>query len=365
MSNTLANSFGYSFPAIAGVQAGKQFFVTMCPIHLIPKIFLFDEEEIVPELRAQRTLNRARVPEIARYILDNREGYVFSALTASIDGDLDFDPTPDYPNLGKLLIPMSARFVINDGQHRRAAIEEALNQDPDLGNETIAVVLFHDRGLERSQQMFADLNKYAIRPSASIGVLYDQRDYFGAISKRLAFESPVFKGLVEMEKTTLSMRSRKLFTLSAIYSANKALFKEIVAPSESESESTLYATASDFWAEVGKQIKEWQMVQKNELAASEVRQDYIHSHGITLQALGYVGNALLRGQVSFKEGLRGLGKIDWHRGNRELWEGRAMYNGKLSKSSTNVVLTTIQIKKELSIPLTSEEELTEREFKQS
>lgn len=363
MSDSLSNSFGYSFPAIAGVQAGKQFFVTMCPIHLIPKIFLFDEEEIVPELRAQRTLNRARIPEIARYILENRDGYVFSALTASIDGDVSFEATPDYPNLGKLLIPMSARFVINDGQHRRAAIEEALNQDPDLGNETIGVVLFHDRGLERSQQMFADLNKYAIRPSSSIGVLYDHRDYFGAISKRLAFESPVFKGLVEMEKTSLSQRSRKLFTLSAIYSANKALFKDISAANESE--DTLYITAKDFWGQIGAQIKEWQMVQKNDLAASEVRQDYIHSHGITLQALGHVGNALLRNQKSFNEGLQGLGKIDWHRGNRTLWEGRAMHNGKLSKSGTNVVLTAIQIKKELSIPLTSEEELTEREFARS
>ena len=360
MSTTLSNSFGYSFPAIAGVQAGKQFFVTMCPVHLIPKIFLFDEDEVVPELRAQRTLNRARVPEIARYILNNRDSYVFSALTASIDGEVDFETTPGYPNLGKLMIPMSARFVINDGQHRRAAIEEALSQDPDLGNETIAVVLFHDRGLERSQQMFADLNKYAIRPSSSIGVLYDHRDYLGAVSKRLAYETPVFKGLVEMEKTSLSKRSRKLFTLSAIYSANKALFKEISAASEDE--STFFKTANSFWIEVGSHIREWQLVQTNELSASEVRQDYIHTHGITLLALGHVGNALLRDNRDFQDGLKKLGSIDWHRGNASFWEGRAMHNGKLSKSSTNVILTAIQIKKELSIPLTSEEELAERDF---
>jgi DNA sulfur modification protein DndB len=211
--------------------------------------------------------------------------------------------------------------------------------------------------------MFADLNKYAIRPSSSIGVLYDHRDYFGAISKRLAFETPVFKGLVEMEKTSLSKRSRKLFTLSAIYSATKALFKDIEA--KDKNESTLYTVAADFWSEVGLQIAEWRMVQQNSIAASEVRQDYIHSHGITLHALGHVGNALLRDQIPFKEGLAGLVGIDWHRSNRDAWEGRAMHSGKLSKASTNVVLTAIQIKKHLSIPLTSEEELTEREFLQA
>jgi len=47
----------------------------MCPLKLIPKIFLFDENEIPPELRAQRVLNRARVPEIAKYIAENPHEY--------------------------------------------------------------------------------------------------------------------------------------------------------------------------------------------------------------------------------------------------------------------------------------------------
>ena len=58
-------AFNYQFTALRGIQAGREFYVVMCPLKLIPKIFLFDEEEIPPELRAQRVLNRARVPEIA------------------------------------------------------------------------------------------------------------------------------------------------------------------------------------------------------------------------------------------------------------------------------------------------------------
>src|SRR5215831_8913746 len=87
-----ADAYRYTFPAIKGTQAGRVFYTAMCPLKLIPKIFLFDEEEIAPELRAQRILNKARVPEIARYVLQNPKQYVFSSLTASVDGDVTFEP---------------------------------------------------------------------------------------------------------------------------------------------------------------------------------------------------------------------------------------------------------------------------------
>src|SRR5882762_30945 len=198
------NLFGYVFPAIRGVQAGKEYYVSMCPLRLIPRIFLFDEEELVPELRAQRALNKNRVPEIARYILQNQRDYVFSALTASIDAEVRFDAAgggEETTRMGLLRVPMAAKFIINDGQHRRAAIEMALKEKPDLGNESIAVVFFLDIGLEKSQQMFADLNRYAIRPSKSIGVLYDHRDDMAKIAKLLVLKSKVFRN-VEMERST-------------------------------------------------------------------------------------------------------------------------------------------------------------------
>jgi len=62
-------NFEYIFPAIRGVQAGREYYVSMCPLRLIPKIFLFDDEELVPEIRAQRILNKSRVPEMSKYIV--------------------------------------------------------------------------------------------------------------------------------------------------------------------------------------------------------------------------------------------------------------------------------------------------------
>src|SRR5215471_573736 len=86
------DAFSYVLLAIRGTQATREYYVAMCPLKLIPRLFLFDEDEIPGEMRAQRQLNRARVPEIARYIADNPTEYVFSSLTVSIDGQINFEP---------------------------------------------------------------------------------------------------------------------------------------------------------------------------------------------------------------------------------------------------------------------------------
>ncbi len=355
-------AFEYVFPAIRGVQARREYYISMCPLRLIPKIFLFNEEELVPELRAQRILNKSRLPEIARYILDNREDYVFSAITASVDGDLQFEPLStgkEGERIGLLHIPMATQFIINDGQHRRAAIEMALRENPDLADESIAVVFFLDVGLERCQQMFADLNRYAIRPSKSLGVLYDHRDEMASLVKLVALRSPVFRDVVEMERSTLSARSRKLFTLSALYTGTAALLSH----RENGMREEDAALAMSFWEEVAKQFLEWQLVREHKISAGDVRRDFIHSHGIVLQALGKTGNALLREHpTQWKRQLKRLKTFNWSRSNSQVWEGRAMIGGRISKAEQNVTLTTNIIKQHLALPLSPEEQRVEDAF---
>jgi DNA sulfur modification protein DndB len=357
--------FEYVFPAIRGVQAGREYYVTMCPLRLIPRLFVFDEEELVPEMRAQRTLNKARIPEIARYILDNTDSYVFSALTASVDAEVEFEPYETGggagERVGSLTIPMSAKFVINDGQHRRAAIQQALIGNPDLGDESIAIVMFLDVGLDRCQQMFADLNRYAIRPSKSIGVLYDHRDEMSAIAKLIIFRSTFFTDLTEMETSNLSARSRKLFTLSALYNANKALLDGV----ETVSLERRVDLGGHYWQIVADQFPEWHQVRSREVSAGEIRRDFIHSHGIVLHALGNIGNSLLltkKDPASWERKLRKLNSIDWHRANAATWEGRAILGGKVSKSRANVLLTTASIRTALGMPLPPEEQRAEDAF---
>lgn len=358
------SAFEYVFPALRGVQAQREFYVTMCPLRLIPRLFLWDEEELLPELRAQRILNKARVPEMARYMVDNRGGYVFSALTASVDADVTFEALatggPE-ERIGVLTIPMSARFVINDGQHRRAAIVQALRECPELGDESIAVVLFMDIGLQRCQQMFADLNRYAVRPSTSLSVLYDHRNELSRITRQVVFCSPTLSDLVDTEKTNLSTRSRKLFTLSALNTCVRSLLDGFGQLEINERASL----ARDFWERVAARFPEWRLVKDGKISAGEVRRDFVHGHGIALHALGKVGNSILRvscDPADWDRYLAKLEEIDWSRSNALLWEGRAMVGGKVSKSSGHVILTTNAIRTALGLPLSIDEQRAEAAF---
>ena len=346
-----------NFPVIRGVQAGREYYVAMWTLRMLRQISIFDEKELPPELRAQRVLNRSRIPEISNYILNNPKDYVFSAITASIDSHVDFEPLgPGDTKLGLLKVPMEAKFIINDGQHRRAAILEALEQKPELGYETIAVVFFLDIGLARCQQMFADLNRYAIRPSRSLGLLYDQRNDKAKLARLAVMKSDLFRDIVDLEKSSLALRSRKLFTLSAFYNACADLVEDI-ATGELEVDAS---TARDFWEAVAEHFPAWRQVKEGKIAASEIREGYIHSHGIALQALGKAGNGLLKAHpAKWRSKLKPLQSIDWSRGNARVWEGRAMIGGKVSKVTANVILTTNVVKQALGLTLSPEEDRVE------
>lgn len=348
-----------SFPVIRGIQAGREYYVTMWTLRTLKQISIFDEQDLPPELRAQRTLNKGRIPEMANYVLDNPKDYIFSAITASIDSEVEFEPLSGKTSesrLGTLKVPMDAKFIINDGQHRRAAILSAMEQKPALGSETIAVVFFLDIGLDRSQQMFADLNRYAIRPSRSLGLLYDHRNDKAKLARLVIMKSDTFRDIVDLEKSSLAPRSRKLFTLSAFYNACADLIEDIATGNLEQDAQT----AREFWDTVARHFPAWTQVRDGKLAASEVREGFIHSHGIALQAIGKAGNSLLRGNSGgWKTRLKALAQIDWSRKNARLWEGRALIGGKVSKVTTNVILTTNVLKKHLGVELDPEEQRVE------
>jgi DNA sulfur modification protein DndB len=263
--------------------------------------------------------------------------------------------------MGTLSIPMDARILINDGQHRRAAIEEAIKENPILGQDEVPVLFFIDEGLKRSQQMFADLNKYAVRPSYSLSTLYDHRDPGSDLARYLSHSCLAFKGLTEMEKSTISNRSTKLFTLSSIKHASRALLRKQPREGVSESERLI---AKEFWEAVADQIPDWGRARNREISTAELRQNFIHAHGVGLQALGIAGAALLASKPrDWKKSLRKLRSVDWSRSNDALWEGRAMVHGRISKATTNVQLTANVLKKALGLRMMVEEAALEERVK--
>lgn len=361
-------SFEYVLPVIRGIQAGREYYVSMCPVRFIPKLFAgdrltalsynSDREEIPPEMRARRSLNKTRVPEIARYILNNPKNYIFSAITASIDADITFEPIgteAEGRKIGRLRVPMDAQFAIHDGEHRRAAFELALKENPELGYETIALILFLDIGLKRSQQMCLDLNRYSVPLDSSLTILYNHQDEKANLVRVLIKEVPVFRTLTDMERSSVPSRSSKLFTLSSIYNATLAL----LANHQNVEMEQQIELAARYWNTVSCYIPDWEKVLQRKVSAGEVRRDYVHCHGIAIAGLGRVGASLFSiYPETWDDPLGGLTKIDWSRSNPD-WQGRIMSKSGISQSQTSVSRMTAYIKRYLGLPLTLEEQQLE------
>ena len=258
---------------------------------------------------------------------------------------------------GILEVSMDARFLINDGQHRKAAILDALNEDSSLGNETISVVFYEDQGLARSQQIFTDLNKHAVKTSNSIAELYDSRDELAVVNRNVIANVPFLNEYTDKEKDILGKFSSNLFTLNTFYTANK----RIVGGSDifEDAESFLIK----YWKTVAENVVQWVELSKREISKVDLRENYIVTQGVVIQAFGVIGLYFYKNpEIDMTKFLCNLQKIDWKRSSSQ-WKLRVIrVDGKIITSNKAINLTSNQIKKEIGLPLSEEEEQREQQF---
>lgn len=350
--------YSYRFPVVRGTQANKEYYIGMVPLRMVSRLFPPDEEYVLPEQRAQRKLNVKRIPAICRYILDNRNTYVFSALAASIDGNFRFVSSSNMADLGVLEVSMDAHFLINDGQHRKAAILSAIEEDSSLLDETISVVFYEDQGLTRSQQMFTDLNKHAVKTSNSISELYDSRDSLAVITRNAIVAVDFLNRYTDKEKDILGKYSSNLFTLSTFYNANKRIVRGQKLTANLEHFLIAY------WSAVANSIPPWLDLQKREISKIALRENYIATQSVIIQVLGRLGCCLYAGDYKCMEStVRRLREIDWRR-DAAIWRLRTIRgDGRMINSENAIVLTCNALKQHLGIPLDPFEQAKEKDFK--
>lgn len=342
-----------SFPAMRGEIGQRTYYSCLMKLSTVPKMFTFrDWAEFTPEDREQRVLNSKRVPEIAKYILDNEDGYLFASITASYKCEVKFKPLDGEDGvLGTLEMEFdNANFVINDGQHRCAAIAAAIKQNPALAEESISVLLFEYESRSRVQQMFSDLNRFVKKTSKSLDILYDKRDIMSAVTLQVCEQVPVFKDQVDKDAVSLPVRSNNLFSLAALYDANEELLRERTADA---SMHELAAQAIEYWKEVSKAVPAWTKVKVGDMKAMDLRQTNISSHAVVLRAIGGIGSDLLK-LPGWKAKVAQLEGVDWKKSNRD-WENICIVAGSVVSNRQARQATKAYLKRHLGLPLTEPE----------
>jgi DNA sulfur modification protein DndB len=337
-------------PAMRGKMGSRTFYSLLMPMSGVPQFFKFTNwAGISPEDREQRVLNEKRVPDLAGYIGENEEDYLFSSITASYKAEPRFEPYIAGSNIGLLVLELGDEFIINDGQHRCAGIVKALENGIPINKDTISVLLFPWESTDRVQQMFSDLNRFVQKTSKSLDILYDKRDDLANATLNMIEKVPVFKDLTDKENISLGMKSTKLFTLAALYDANA----ELLRGREKEDVSAKTILLGDYWKAVAEHMPDWTKVMKGQKLALELRQEKISSHSTVLRALGGLGLDILNGP-DWQAKLAALEAINWEKKNPE-WEGVCVSQNSVLSNRQARAATKAFIKAKLGLNLTDGE----------
>ena len=288
-------------PAMRGKMGSRTYYGVLMPMSGVPQFFRFTNwTGISPDDREQRVLNEKRVPDLAGYITENEEDYIFSSITASYKGEPKFEPFSEGSNIGALILQLGDEFIINDGQH----------------------------------------------------ILYDKRDDLAAATLSMIDELPVFKELTDNENISLGVKSTKLFTLAALYDANAELLKG----REKEPTEANVPFLVDYWSALAEHMPDWTKVMKGQQLALELRQEKISSHSTVLRALGGVGLELMH-SPNWKSQLAALEDIDWRKKNPE-WQGVCISSKSVASNRQARAATKAFIKAKLGLALTDGERKT-------
>ncbi len=341
-------------PATRGQMGNTHYYTANFPMGMVVKLFTYDPEamaELPPEFRHQRALKKNRVPEIAEYIVGNRDDYLFSSITVSIDTNgLVFKPSDIDENVGLLELPLESGWLVNDGQHRVAGIAEAVRRDPTLRSDNLSVVILPKLDLERSQQVFSDLNRTVQKTSKSLDILFDHRLPINGITMGVMKRVPLFRGRTDKEHVSLSLRSGDFTTLSALQAANRQLLPAVDQFAKLEDSSADYDWAPledlavEFWEHVTGLVEPWDQIADGSVKPAMARVEYLSSYALALWAIGSVGHAAgVKIGGDWKARLAPLKAVDWRKTNPE-WQGICMSNGEVITRTPTRKATADQLK---------------------
>ena len=340
-------------PAMRGKMGKRTYYACLMPLSAIPNLFKFtDWADFTPEDREQRVLNQKRVPDLAAYMLENEDDYLFASITASYKTEPIYAPlqSDSESSIGTLKLKLGDELIINDGQHRCAGIAQAIKQNPALGDHTISVLLFPYESRDRVQQMFSDLNRFVVKTSKSLDILYDRRDPVSIATMFALDKVEVFRELTEKEDISLKSKSTKLFTLAALYDANRELLKG----RDGEDAEDMAKVLSEYWTVVASYMPDWTKVLKGQKSSIELCAEKISAHSTILRALGGIGAELMK-ENDWRQRLAGIRSIDWAKKNPD-WENVCIIANSVVSNRQARAATKAYIKSKLGMDLTDGEQ---------
>ena len=290
-------------------------------------------------------------------------------------------PTP--AKVGVFLLGLGDEFYVTDGQHRLTAIAQALQQKPELAEDSIGVTFIEEPDLDQIHQDFVDCAQSA-KISPALLVEYDGREPLNRLTRLVSRDVQVLDGKIE-KVGSVGKSSNMLFTSSQV---KQGLMHALVG------DWGMYATAMEASAhkkigemqgaaavavrvvklfdEFAEHNEQWRKVRDAALSESEevdipgLRAKYLNFTGAGLLVISGVAHSILGDEsegwesgdltLEQREQVERLATIDWAKGS-DLWKGNLVGDqGNVTPHKPAVVLAVAKVKREIGIPLSEKEE---------
>lgn len=274
-----------------------------------------------------------------------------------------------------LVIPPSVKLEITDGGHRKAAIDQALDELPEeqaehLRNDAIAVMITIESDLAQIHQDFADASKTKALPKSQLAA-YDRRNPANGIVLDLIDDSRLLKGRVDSTSKTLSKNSNRLFLTNQVRQMVKELLVGSYALADDQFEaraisilvsadSPAYARERERFAKFLDRFTEAVPILRNIAAmdnsgfSGERVRDLRMEGWVCLMATGLVivgriGYLLFKHEVAdWQTYVDRLGEIDWRKSG-ELWQGNIIRDGKVMTQQVPVRLAVQAVRNAIGL----------------
>jgi DGQHR domain-containing protein len=228
---------GYASPCVLFRQGARTMIAGAIPFKMVMERLI---SESAPDASTIEQVKEARNrPEdvghseaIGDYILENVDGkFILPPLTLNLSEEvivhsIEYDVEPPTKN-GMLILPMSAKIDITDGQHRRSGIAQAyrkLTRDKQklLDQSSVAVMITCEADIQQVHQDFADCSRTKPLASSQLAV-YDRRNPANALVIDLIDMVPLFTGKVDSTSAKLSKKSPAPFLTNQVRQVVKVL----------------------------------------------------------------------------------------------------------------------------------------------
>ncbi len=233
---TIPGQFDLVAPAHRFTQGGRYVYSFILDLPTLDRLLPVRVEEGIAKAEdANRPLNLNHAKKIQDY-LETQGKWLFGTLLLGIEPEaIEFEPWQDTNRAvvaGQLCIRAVGSLKIFDGQHRRRAIQDALeslSQDRRRGarlaalqEASVPVMLYAEASIDALRQMFADAAQ--TKPIERNAVAqFDWRNAFNGAADQLLGLSELLDGRVEMHRPSVARNSECIIAINQLADTLKTI----------------------------------------------------------------------------------------------------------------------------------------------